>query len=254
MSRFWLTIAAGALLAGCSATRESAVLRPMGADELFAQVRARNARVHTVQGSGLLTIESPEGAHNGGFEANVRKPDSVRVAVSGPFGVRAGTLLLSRDTFLYYNNLEHLAITGTPNGRALRSILPIRMQFDEILNALTGECPVAAAGDSLLADSLDGKTYRLLYRTADGRKEYDIDGETFIVRGYRVYDRAGGALLTAESSRIRMSDSIPMPRLLRIVFPAQRRSVTIAYDAVDVNRPVDCAFTLPGDADVRRQE
>jgi hypothetical protein len=36
-----------------------------------------------------------------------------------------------------------------------------------------------------------------------------------------------------------------MPSLLRVVFPKDRRSVTIAYDDVRPNEPVECSFSLP---------
>ncbi len=248
-------LAAGLIvLAGCAATKKATVDRTLLPGEIFSHVRDRNARVQTLQGSGLLTVESPEGSHNGSFDVRVKKPDSVRIELRGPFGVQAGTLLLSRDTFLYYNRLENVAFTGKPNGRTLRSMFRLTMRFDEVLNALTGEFPIAGEADSLIAAAADDRGYHLRYHAGGETREYDIDGESFVVTGYRVFDRDGREVLTAESSRIRMSDSIPLPKLLRVVFPEEKRSVTIAYDDITVNRPTECAFTLPQQTEVITKE
>ncbi len=246
--------AAVVLLAGCATTRKAAVDRTLLPDQIFAEVRNRNARVQTLQGEGLLTIESPEGSHNGSFDVRIKKPDSVRIELHGPFGVQAGTLLLSRDTFLYYNRMENIALTGRPNGRTLKSMFRLTMRFDEVLDALTGEFPTAGEQDSLLATTTDDQGYHLRYRAHDETREYDVDGESFVVTGYRVFDKDGRKILNAESSRIRMSDSVPLPKLLRVVFPEEQRSVTIAYDAITINRPTECAFTLPPQAEVITKE
>lgn len=246
--------AAVAFLAGCAATRKTTADRSLLPGQIFSHVRDRNARVQTLQGDGLLTVESPEGSHNGSFDVRVKKPDSVRIELRGPFGVQAGTLLLSRDTFLYYNRLENVAFTGKPNGRTLRSMFRLTMRFDEVMNALTGEFPVAGDGDSLLAAGADDRSYHFRYRAGGEIREYDVDGESFIVTGYRVFDKDGKEVLSAESSRIRMSDSIPLPKLLRVVFPEEKRSVTIAYDDITINRPTECAFTLPRQAEVITKE
>ena len=41
-----------------------------------------------------------------------------------------------------------------------------------------------------------------------------------------------------------------MPAFLRVIFPRERRAVTIAYDEVRLNEPVNCSFLLPKQVEV----
>ena len=221
-------------------------------DDVLHQIAERNEKVHTLKGDGSITVESPEGSNSGSFDAYLKKPDSLRVELNGPFGIHIGTLTLSRDQFLFYNRMENTAIIGKPDGTTLRSMFRIKMQFDEVIHAFTGEFPPAALTDSLERFYVHDDQYVVTYRTPECVKEYHIDGDTFVITSYRVIDRSGSVVLAADAARIESGDDAPiaMPMLLRVVFPREHRSVTIAYDGVQLNEPVECSFTLPKQAEV----
>ena len=235
---------------GCAPTTKLIRERTMSVENVLHYVHERDERIRTLQGNGTITIESPEGSTSGSFDARLKKPDSLRVEFGGPFGIRIGTLALSRERFLLYNRMENRAFVGKPDGSILQSMFRLKMRFDEILNAFTGEFPPASPSDSLYRFDVEDYQYVIRYRTAAGTKEYRIDGDAFIVTAYRVLGTDGRASLTGFSSRPDEADAIIMPRLLRVVFPKERRSVTISYDDVEVNGPVECSFTLPKQAEV----
>ncbi len=243
-----------AIIGGCSAAKTVNRERLTSPKAIFARVQERDAKVRTLEGDGLLTIESPEGSNNGSFDVRLKKPDSLRLEMFGPFGVNAGTLLLCRGNFIYYDKLNNTAVLGRPDGKTLRAMFRLKLQFDEVLHAFTGEFPPVLSSDSLLNLSVQKNKYIIHYRNADGEKEYTIDDDSFVVTAYRVFDAQGEEILSAASSRIRMSDSIPVPKLLRVIFPLERRSVTIAYDDITLNRPTECTFSLPKQAEVIERE
>ena len=181
---------------------------------------------------------------------NLKKPDSLRLELNGPFGIHFGTLTLSREKFLFYNWTEKRAVVGKPDGKTLNSMFRLHMQFDEVLHAFTGEFPVPIGTDSMERSSVEQGFYVLRYRSVDGTKEYRIDGDSFIVSSYRVLDTTGEPTLSAFALQLDEGDPIVMPRLLRVVFPKDHRSVTIAYDDIHLNDPVVCSFTLPKQAQV----
>ena len=225
--------------------------RTLSASNVLTLVQERNEKVKTLKGGGSITIESPEGSNNGSFDAMVRKPDSLRVELNGPLGIHVGSLFLSRDRFIYYSRFENTALVGKPDGKTLQSMFRLKMQFDEVIDAFTGEFPTVSTGDSLEHFSVnDEGLYILAFRTADGRKEYRIDGDAFIVASYRVFDRGGHLVISASAGEVDEDEGIPVPRILRVIFPAERRSVTIAYDDIAVNEPVACAFTIPKHAEI----
>jgi hypothetical protein len=114
--------------------------------------------------------------------------------------------------------------------------------------------------DSSVKFSLAQSSYVARYKNGDAIKEYFIDPDDIIVTSYRQLDTAGKATLIALASRIEhiddsrasseQGDVVAMPKLLRIIFPQERRGVTIAYDDVKINEQVQCSFTLPKQAEV----
>lgn len=241
-------------LAACSAPPRAARERNLGADAVFARVAERNRAISTLRGDGSITIESPERSMNGGFDLNLRKPDSVRVDFHGPFGIDVGTLMLARERFVFYNSLDNKAVIGEPDGATLGAMFNLTMRFDEILNAFTGEFAQAADADLLDRFTVEAGEYVALFRGPAGTKEYRIDGDTFVVTSYRMTGPGGREEIRAASSEIENSGEAAMPLLVRVVFPAERRSITISYDDIKVNERVDCAFELPDQAQIQHRE
>ena len=250
-----LVLAAG--LAACSAPpARVARERNLAPGEVLGRVAERNAAIGTLRGDGSITIESPERSSNGGFDLNLRKPDSVRVVLHSPFGITVGTLLLARERFVFYNSLDNSAYVGAPDGGTLGSMFNITLRFDEILRAFTGEFGAAGPGDSLERFGVESGEYVARYRSADGgASECRIDGDAFVVTSYRRFDASGKETLRATASDIDATDGkAAMPHLLRIVFPAEHRSITVSYDDVRVNDSVECAFELPAQAEIHHRE
>ncbi len=234
-----------AVLSGCGPSTKSVREAPLPVGEVLRRVRERNEKVRTLKGDGTITIESPEGSTSGFFTARLKKPDSLLVEFKGPFGIHVGTLMLSRGQFTFFNKMENRAIVGAPDGRTLQSMFRLKMEFDEVLNVFTGEFPGAGAGDSLMAFSTYDGRYDISYTSGETVKEYNVDGEAFVVRGYKVVDTSGTPTLTAVADRVDDSPPAPVPKFLRVIFPREHRSITIAYSGIELNRPVDCSLSLP---------
>lgn len=243
-----VTVVAGII--SCSVQKEVMRERTLSLDEVMHNVAERNGKINTLRGDGSITIESPERSSNGGFELNLRKPDSVLVEFSGPFGIHFGTLMLARQEFVFYNSLDNKAVVGAPDGMTLSALFNLKMQFDEILKAFTGEFGTVSEGDTLTLFNVEDGMYVAVYKSGEYQKEYRIDGDTFVVLSYRVLGEEGHPLVTAIASQVEETGETAMPMLLRVIFPVERRSITIAYDDVSINDAVDCFFALPKQADV----
>jgi len=248
----WKSIVAVLLVAlwsSCAPTKKVYRERTMTVDEVLQRVQERNEQITTLKADGTITVESPEESNTGSFDLMLKKPDSMRVELTGPFGIHVGTLMLAREQFLFYNWRDNTATIGKPDGKTLAYMFRLKMHFDEILNAFTGEFSSTLQRDSLLRFSVENELYVIKQPTANGIKEYRIDGNYFVVTSYRELDIDGKATLTALASDVDDDDDIAMPHLLRVIFPKERSSVTIAYDDVRINEPVVCSFTPPRQAE-----
>lgn len=245
-----LIIALSLLGGGCAPSKSVVRDRTLPVGEVFRRVETRNTRIRTLHGEGTITVESPEGSGSGTFDAQLRKPDSLLVEFKGPFGIQFATLMLSRDTFLFYNRMENRAIVGRPDGATLQSMLRLKMRFDEVINAFTGEFPAPESADSLERFGVNDDGYIVRYSTGAGRREYRVDDGTFIVTSYRIYGKDGATSVAGSAARLDEDRDLPVPRLIRVIVPRENRSVTIAYDDVETNVPVRCAYVIPEQAEL----
>jgi hypothetical protein len=234
------------LASGCTSVRHISSVETLPQPEVLNRVAARNGQIISLRAGGSITLESPENSSSGSFDLFLKKPDSLRMEFHGPFGIHVGTLSLSRDTFCFYNWYEKSFVSGKPTEETLFQVFRIRMGFDDILKAFTGEFPAPAGIPAApMGHSAENGEYLLRYTGTKGNTEYRIDGEKFLVTSYRRTDTSGLPVLIAHASDITGDGEPPMPRLLRIVFPRESRSMTVSYDEFDINTPVICAFTRP---------
>jgi outer membrane lipoprotein-sorting protein len=237
------------LSAGCATSLRAKRDLTLDPGRVMELVRQRLDAVSTLRGEGVVTIESPEESGSSSFVLNLKKPDSILVNLSGPFGIRFGTLQFTRERFVFYNYQDNYAFVGRSDGSTLHSMFNLRMTFDQVMRAFTGEffAPGAAPPDTF---SVDGESYVFTWRSAEGRTESRVDGQDWFVRSYRTIDSAGRPTLTATATEPEEDDGVVTPRLLRVVFPVERRSISVAYSEVEINREASCSFTIPKSADI----
>ncbi len=234
------------LVSGCAPARRPLLERALPMERVIERVVERNNLIETMKGDGSITIESPEASMTGSFDVRLRKPDSVRVDFSGPFGIHIGTAALSRRSFVFYNWRNNESISGLPDEETIQSALHVKLGFDEIIRAFTCEFPFPARPDTKEGVfSVDGDSYVFRFSDESRTKEYYVDGDAFVVTSYRLLDTAKRAVLIATASDIDTDGPVAMPHLLRIIFPVDRRSLTISYGDIAFNEPVNCSFRIP---------
>jgi outer membrane lipoprotein-sorting protein len=236
-------------LDGCGSSERITTERSLTFSDVLTRAAERDDRIQTLNGKGSITIETPEASNSGSFRVRLKKPDSLTVEIRGPFGVRVATLALTREQFLYYDWMENRAIVGKPEERMLRQILHLAISFQEIFGVFTGVFPQNDSSDTIRQFTTGNDAYNVLFRSSTRSKQYSIDGETYIIKEYSISDNSTGILMTASASDF-TDDTPSLPQFLRIVFPAERRSITITYDDIRVNVPVSCVFEVPKQAEI----
>ena len=139
--------------AGCaSASRPNLAAKTLNAQLVQQTVRGNYEKVHSLTGSGTITVETPEIAQSGSFELFLHKPDSVLVKIEGPFGISVGSALITRDGFMFYNSLQNQLITGPVTSANLSRIFRVKLTFDELMALFTGGSFLAS--DDALPDTV----------------------------------------------------------------------------------------------------
>jgi hypothetical protein len=246
-----LTLALLLILASCSPRRSDVGLRPSETppSTLVGLVDAADAKLVTLTGHGTISFESPENSGTASFTLSLRKPDSLLVALEGPFGIDVGTLFLSRELFIMYNSMENHVTTGVPTPRAIRSVVPFDLTYEQILDAFTGAFSIAEKGSTPASYTVDNDLLRLVYNCGGDSCSYWVDPADFLVRRYLLQNGSGEILMEATTSGIIEDQGARIPRRVMVTFPAEKRRVTIHFSRAELNpSSVSFDFTVPTNA------
>ncbi|MDI6802629.1 MAG: DUF4292 domain-containing protein [Bacteroidota bacterium] len=233
----WVALLASLLLVGCSATQN--IKREFNsAAEFQDYFENRISGIQTFIGSGSLTIETPEFSNSANFKLSIKKPDSLRIELAGPFGISVGTLMMSRQNFVFFNGIENRSVKGKTDSNLLRSIINMPITFDEILDIFTGSYFYSAT-DYANAEMNTNEDYYLIRNNHESTvKEIWIDRKKLNVTKLLNIGKDRTIDLEASAKSYENISGVEVPNWVRIIFPKQKRSLTIAYDNIKVNQPV----------------
>jgi len=251
----WKALRLGLLLgigtANYSCSPHTGAVRPdvitMPAGVITARVKHREAGLASMAGTGSVSFESPDRAGSAFFDLSLKKPDSLLMKFEGPFGIGAGFLFLSRLKFVMYSSLDNKVTSGVPGPAAIRSVIPLDLTFDQIMDAFTGGFPLPDAVPVHYAVD-DGK-FLLVYDIGGRTHSFWVDPDYDLVVRYEVRAAGGTLLLDVESSQIVSRDDLCVPRHVTVDFPDAGRRLSVYYTSLDLNAgDLSFAYTVPAGA------
>jgi hypothetical protein len=218
-------------------------------DELVRMVAERGKKLSSVVGRGIVSFDSPELSGSASFHSTMKKPDSLLLTLSGPFGIDVGTFFLSKDQYIMYNSLENSVITGNPNGASVRSVIPFDLSAEQILNVFAGVFAVTNSANELQSYNMEDELFVLTYSCGTNRCTYWIDPNQLLVTKYEMRDPANELLIEAKASAFTQQDDVTAARRVSVKFPKQQRQVSVAYNSMKLNATeTDFSFTIPSSA------
>ncbi len=223
-----------ALGVGCAPTSELGRARGEAtAEEIFEAVRTNTERVEALQGSGRLTVESPEINESASFSLYLRKPDTMMIRIEGPFGIEVGTGVLTRESFLFYNALQNQVIRGSSSAENLHRALRMDLSFDDVLSIFIGDAAVVGALPDTTA--LDNGQYTFIVRTDEGLQQCWVDPFTLMIARTVHFNADGRAVLERRFESFTRIDNVFLPATIRVIRHTERQMLTIAYSARSLN-------------------
>jgi outer membrane lipoprotein-sorting protein len=250
----WFSFISVLFFLTCTGCRTTSTLnlenRPITSAEVQEIARTHHTRIQSIQGEGRISVETPEIAQSGGFILTLRKPDSVLINIQGPFGIKIGSALVTRNEFSFYNSLANQLITGSTSIENLNRILHVQLSFDELLNVF--------AGGGFIKDDLrapdetrmeDGK-FVFIYTSSNTSRQYWIEPTSFYIQKVQFLDRSGKVTLEQSFNDFEYVDGIAMPYIIRITQPKSQQMLTLTYSDIMVNvDQLHFTFTIPQNAE-----
>ncbi|MDD8019286.1 MAG: DUF4292 domain-containing protein, partial [Bacteroidota bacterium] len=165
-------------VAGCASHKEAIEIdRSATSTEVMSMVNSLSNSLQTFSAEGSLSIDSPRLSQSAGFQLAVKKPDSLRIILEGPFGITVGQALITKEHFIAYNALQNSVYEGkTSSGFAMMKGIDISP--DVIVDAATGIRRFD--DDQTQPDSfyISQNNYILKFLSLAGWKVYTVDGNS----------------------------------------------------------------------------
>jgi hypothetical protein len=240
------------VLSSCAPTKE--LRKPTAnrsAQQVIDAVNAHRHDVTTLEAQGSISVESPSFINSGSFELWLKKPDSVRVDIEGPFGIHLASALFAQDHYILYNSFKNEVMEGNVDEEHPPVFMNISINPDDIVDTFCGTrtfLPDETSPDSF---SIGDDAYTLLFRHDNGATRYRVDGQTLFITGIEHIDSTGEVWSEEHFDFDQRDDGTTIPQSIRLSQYTLQSSVSLSYDDVHINAPVG-PLTLHVPPDARR--
>lgn len=243
-----------AFLAGCVPSKPVYEEKTASYERLIKKIEANKRRIKTFYGIGSLSVFSNEENLSGNFEVFMRRPDSLKIIIYGPFGIDLAQVLLTKRNFKFYDVMNNTLHTGKATDDILKQIIKMNISFDELYESLTGAMSFSdrlSSTPSIVKDNAG--ILELTYLDSLGGKKsiYRVNASDLTVNDYKVTTTANKELLTGTYKNYKSVDEIAIPRYTGLEYKANKQKLIIEYRNIEVNKNIESIdFTVPDDVKV----
>ena len=242
------------VITSCSTEKSVSSKKVIPADRLIRKLEGNRRTIKTFHGKGVLNIRSANFKGKTSFEISVKKPDSIKISIYGPFGIDLAHGLVTKRDFIFYDVLKNRVYTGENNNQGLKSIFKIDLTFNELIDAFAGAVNLT---DKLRSEpniyETEGDSYQLLYLDEKNNKKsrYEIDKENLAIVNYTVSTMMNDELFIGDYSKFKEFERVPIPFVSTVINKVNNESIRIEYKFVEVNEDIESlAIRLPSDVKI----
>ncbi len=242
------------LVASCVPSKPSYEEEVLPADRLIKKLEANRRKIKTFEGSGILNIKTPKMEAKASFEVYLKKPDSIKFSIYGPFGIDLAQALISDTEFIFYDALKNKVYKGRTDKNLLQKIFHINLSFAELVDAFAGAVNLT---DKLRLKpdnyKLNGDNYMLSYIDSTSSKEsiFEIKIKNLAIRKYKLYAGKGKLLFEGDYSKFKMFNRVAIPYSTIVENKNRNQKVHIDYRNISVNEELpSLTLEIPTDAEI----
>jgi outer membrane lipoprotein-sorting protein len=240
---------------GCSSEKEITTNTPkvIPAPRLIKKLEGNRRTIKTFDAVGTIQVKSKKFNGKTGFKILIKRPDSIKISIYGPFGIDIAHGLFTKEHFLFYNVMKKKIYTGNNSRNVLQKMFKINLSFENLIDAfagsvnLTKELHTEPAKYEILDD-----IYNLTYiDTANNRQTtYRITKQDLKITDYIISTLDGKELLSGEYSQFKKYEGVPLPKVVLIRNKAKHESIKVRYKKIKVNKKqLSLKIKLPSDVE-----
>jgi len=193
------------------------------------------ARLRTFEGEARISLRLEGVRQRGSALVLFRRPDGLRVDVTGPIGVRLVTAVASGDSLRVFLPRSNDLYEGRADDAALRRVIGVDLGAWTPWRAMLGVVP----GDLGQVEGFEREGERLVVRVRGeaGTRRLTFEARDLTLSREEVYDRAGALVARREMSGYREMEGVVLPR--RIALFQGEDEVRVEYTEWRLNRGVE---------------
>jgi outer membrane lipoprotein-sorting protein len=247
-------IAVLAFLYGCVPSKPVYEEKTASYDRLVKKIEANKKRIKTFYGIGSLGVFSKDENMTGNFEVFLKRPDSLKLIIYGPFGIDLAQVLLTKNNFKFYDVINNTLHTGKANNNILRQIIKVNITFDELYETLTGAMSFSdkLSTQPSIINTNDGfLELSYLDSLANRKSIYRINSADLSVANFKVTSFSNKEILTGLYELYKVTDEIAIPLKTSLEYKENRQKLIIECRNIEVNKTViNADFNVPDDVKI----
>lgn len=253
--RFILLVLVTIIAVSCVPSKPAYEEKVLPADRLVKKLEANRRKIKTFEGSGILNVESSQIEAKASFEVYLKKPDSLKFVIYGPFGIDLAQALVTNSEFVFHDVLKNIVYKGRSDNNILKKIFHIDLSFTELIDAFAGSVNLT---DKLRLEpdrfNLSDEKYQLTYfdSVANKQSEYEIQIDNLAIKNYKLFKMPNILLFEGIYSDFEIMNRVAIPYMTVIENKINNQKVTIDYRNIEVNEKlINLKLDIPSDAKLK---
>ncbi len=243
-----------AFLFGCVPSKPVYEEKTASYERLVKKIEANKRRIKTFYGIGSIGVFTKEENLTANFEVFLKRPDSLKIVIYGPFGIDLAQALITKTNFKFYDEMNNTLHTGRLTNDALKQILKMNISFDELYESITGAMSFSdrLSSSPSVINSTDGKL-ELIYvdNQAQRKNIYKINPADLTVNSFEITTLNDKNILTGYYKNYKSVDEIAIPKNTTLEYKSAGQKLNIEYRNFEVNKEIDTIdFTVPDDVKI----
>lgn len=229
------------IVESCVPSRPSYEEAVYTSSRLIKKLEANRRKVKTFRGTGVINVVSPQVEAKASFEVILKKPDSVKVSIYGPFGIDLAQVLVTGQSFMFYDVLHNKLYEGGVQNDILQRIFKINISFDDLMDAFAGAVNLT---DKLSREPdtyiVDEDHYRLTYVDSMQNQQsiFNINVGDLAITKYQLVSLSGKPVFEGSYSDFKDYDDVAVPYRSVIENKDENQRMDISYRTVEINKAV----------------
>jgi outer membrane lipoprotein-sorting protein len=240
----------------CSTPKPAVEERVIPAERLIKKIEGNRRKVKTFKGTGVIKIESKQFSGSANFEVQLKKPDSIKISIYGPFGIDLAHGLISGSDFQFYDVMRNKLYVGTNDKNVLKDLFKIDLSFNELMDAFSGSVNLT---DKLLTTpdlfEQGGDEYILSYLDNENNQTstYYINKSDLALTQFEVNSSTKKSIIKSVFNDTKLFDDVPIPYEVEVNYKSNEQKLSIEYRKIQVNIDIDkLVLKLPKDIEIIR--